>query len=376
MSWNPIFTDTLRDSTWQKIHEIASILLQADNTDPFLMHGDIGDILFLFYYCSETGNEEYYEKATRLFFDCIDKQKPLLKTDKDIEPLSSFENGLSGFGWCLTHFQAQEITSGEVFDTMGTVDPQILRSMIYHVQNDRYGFLQGASGIALYCLNKPDRFAEEYLNRFVWELYKRICSNKLNSIDDFSIPTGLAGLWCVLQKISDKHFRIEYLSDIINCITDILIRQKTVELTDKKGIIPGWNRNEVGLLWTRFQIPQTKSQALEQWVDYGKLYLDNDDCFESGLYGGNFSLGHLFNRIYQQTGETKFKHFAERFFLKGLQHVNYTEPQTGYDVWNTGINNVYGFHRGLLGGLSGIGLALLSTVSDESPDWDESLLLS
>ena len=225
-------------------------------------------------------------------------------------------------------------------------------------------------------LYKSGRFAKEYLNRFVWELYKRICSNKLDGSDDFSIPTGLAGLWCVLQKLENRYFRIEYLSDIIDYLTDIFIQRKTVELTAKKGIIPGWNRSEVGLLWTRFQISQTKSQALEQWEDYGKLYLDNDDCFEAGLYGGNFSLGHLFNRIYQQTGELQFKHFAERFFLKGLQHVNYTEPQTGYNVWNTGINNVYGFHRGVLGGLAGIGLALLSTVSDESPDWDESLLLS
>ena len=270
MSWSPLFTDTLCDSIWKKIHEIASIFLHTDSSNPFLMHGDIGDILFLFYYCSETGNEEYYEKTTRLFFDCIDKQKPLLKTDKDIESLSSFENGLSGFGWSLTHFQAQEITSVDVFDTMGTVDPQILRSMIYHVQNDRYGFLQGASGIALYCLNKPDRFAKEYLNRFVWELYKRICSNKLDGSDDFSIPTGLAGLWCVLQKLENRYFRIEYLSDIIDYLTDIFIQRKTVELTAKKGIIPGWNRSEVGLLWTRFQISQTKSQALEQWEDYGR----------------------------------------------------------------------------------------------------------
>lgn len=104
MSWSPLFTDTLCDSIWKKIHEIASIFLHTDSSNPFLMHGDIGDILFLFYYCSETGNEEYYEKTTRLFFDCIDKQKPLLKTDKDIESLSSFENGLSGFGWSLTHF--------------------------------------------------------------------------------------------------------------------------------------------------------------------------------------------------------------------------------------------------------------------------------
>lgn len=375
MNWKPIFDNTSCELVWQKVHEIATILLDTDNTDPFLMHGDLGDILFLFYYCSESGNEDYYKTATHLFFECIDKQKPLLKTDKDIEPLSSFENGLSGFGWSLTHFQMQEITSGEVFDTMGTVDPQILRSMIYHIQNDRYDFLQGASGIALYCMNKPDRFAKEYLHRFVYELYKRIRLNKLRNIDDFSIPTGLAGLWGVLNKIYARHPHMEYLADAIGYITDILCQQKIV-LINKERIIPGWNRNETGLLWTRLHIPQTKSLVLEQWADYGKIYADNDDCFEAGLYGGNFSMGHLFNRIYQLTGEIEFKNFAVQFLRKGLAHTNYIDPRTKYDVWCTGGCNVYGFHRGLLNGLAGIGLALLASVSEAPSEWDELLLLS
>ncbi len=375
MNWKPIFDSTSGELVWQKIHEIAAVLLNTDNTDPFLMHGDIGDILFLFYYCSESGNEDYYKKATRLFFECIDKQKPLLKTDKDIEPLSSFENGLSGFGWSLTHFQMQEITSGEVFNTMGTVDPQILRSMIYHVQNDRYCFLQGASGIALYCMNKPERFAKEYLGRFVYELYERIHLNKLKDIDDYSIPTGLAGLWIVLTKIYARHPHMEYLSNTIDYVTDILCRKEII-LTDKSRIIPGWNRDEIGLMWTQLHIPQTKSWILEQWREYGKIYADNNDYFEAGLYGGNFSMGHLFNRIYQLTGEIEFKNFAVQFLRKGLAHTNYIDPRTKYEMWYTGGRNVYGVHRGLLNGLAGIGLALLASVSAERSEWDEALLLS
>ena len=54
--------------------------------------------------------------------------------------------------------------------------------MIYDIQEDRYDLLQGAAGIALYCMNRNERFPREYLNRFIAELYKRMTLGKLNNI--------------------------------------------------------------------------------------------------------------------------------------------------------------------------------------------------
>lgn len=65
-----------------------------------------------------------------------------------------------------------------------------------------------------------------------------------------------------------------------------------------------------------------------------------------------------------------------RFFASGLSQANYTDEKTGCRLWYTEINGVYGVHYGLLGGLAGIGLALLAAVSEKESGWDESLLLS
>lgn len=100
------------------------------------------------------------------------------------------------------------------------------------------------------------------------------------------------------------------------------------------------------------------------------------EYLEAGLYGGSFSLGHLFNRIYRLSGCSEFRELSSDFLCRGLSHANYTDEKTGYRLWYTGINGVYGVHYGLLGGLAGIGLVLLSAVSEKESGWDEALLLS
>ena len=60
----------------------------------------------------------------------------------------------------------------DLFEVMGSADPKVFRRMIYDVQEDRYNLLQGAAGIALYCVNGNERFSREYVNRFVADLQK------------------------------------------------------------------------------------------------------------------------------------------------------------------------------------------------------------
>jgi hypothetical protein len=54
---------------------------------------------------------------------------------------------------------------------------------------------------------------------------------------------------------------------------------------------------------------------------------------------------------------------------------NNHDSATGINLWQTVSQGVYCLHLGLLNGISGIGLALLSTVSDIEPKWDDSLIV-
>ena len=56
-----------------------------------------------------------------------------------------------------------------------------------------------------------------------------------------------------------------------------------------------------------------------------------------------------------------------------LKMAKFKDGLAGYKMWN--IDN-YKNESNLLEGIAGIGLALLSSISDEDPSWDECLLLS
>ena len=374
----PIFTETAQKNIWQRINEITLLLMKFDRDyDPFLMYGEAGIQLFLFHRCFELDDEECYAKVTDKYFQKIDNiHKKILYINDPQECNACLADGLGGIGWMLDYMIRYPMIEADLFDVMGSVDLGGFRIMNYDIQEDRYDLRQGAAGIALYCVNRNERFPREYLNRFIAELYKRMTLGKLNNIQDYSIPSGLSGLYLLVRKIRLKYPDMDYIAELADNLEHQL-KCQAISLKNTLNTLPGWSQSEAGVLWSLLHIPETRDRALEQWAQYGKLHLEHDhEYLEAGLYGGSFSLGHLFNRIYRLSGCSEFRELSSDFLHRGLSQANYTDEKTGCRLWYTEINGVYGVHYGLLGGLAGIGLALLAAVSEKESGWDESLLLS
>ena len=213
----PIFTETDQKNIWQKINEIALLLMMRFDRDhdPFLMYGEAGIQLFLFHRCFELDDEECYAKVADKYFQKIDNiHKKTLYTNDPQECNACLADGLGGIGWMLDYMIRYPMIEADLFDVMGSVDPKIFRRMIYDVQEDRYDLLQGAAGIALYCMNRNERFPREYLNRFIAELYKRMTLGQLNDIQDYSIPSGLSGLYLLVRKIRLKYPDMDYIAEL------------------------------------------------------------------------------------------------------------------------------------------------------------------
>ncbi len=98
---------------------------------------------------------------------------------------------------------------------------------------------------------------------------------------------------------------------------------------------------------------------------------------DAGLCHGAAGVAHMFNRIYQATGDLSFKNAAEKWLLKTL---DYYEPGTGVGGFraSTIITNRPKLANlpGLVAGAAGIGLALLAACSTVEPFWDRVMLLS
>ena len=96
------------------------------------------------------------------------------------------------------------------------------------------------------------------------------------------------------------------------------------------------------------------------------------------LCHGTAGHGHLFNRLYQATGVELFKEEARKWFRHTL---DIRKPGTGIAGYSKYGLNEDGerselYDPGFIQGAAGIGLALLSAITDMEPGWDRLMLVS
>jgi hypothetical protein len=110
---------------------------------------------------------------------------------------------------------------------------------------------------------------------------------------------------------------------------------------------------------------------------------DDGGVVDGGLCHGAAGLAHLYNRLFQATGDPLFKAEAVAWLERLLAQRQPGEGIAGWRAWRP-IGDLmrpdpqFGWvtDEGLLTGATGIGLALLGAVSPVEPAWDRILLAS
>jgi hypothetical protein len=97
---------------------------------------------------------------------------------------------------------------------------------------------------------------------------------------------------------------------------------------------------------------------------------------DAGLCHGAAGLGHLFNRMFQATGEQEFANAARFWFEQSLHMAQPGQGIGGYQSWQLGHDGqpTWETDPGLLTGSIGIALALLAATTNVEPVWDRMLL--
>lgn len=387
IQWTPILTDAAKDKACRKIHEIAEVISTKDlrKNAYGLMAGNTGIALFLYYYWQWSGKEEYYDKASELILDSMDKiTVPLSSSTTPLSIESSFYDGISGVGWGINHLFTHEFIEGEIGDSMGTVDPWLYRRMIYDLRKSESGLLRGAAGIGLYAAGRDNRLSKEYLRRFVTELSGMISTERpFDTVTDYSIANGIGGLILLLVKIGAKHADIKEIPVLLNYFKEGLashIRDVLLPKIFPERIEPGWKDEMLSVVWvslySRLVDRKLCDALMARSIDIYRERTAASGAFDAGLSGGLISAAHCMNRIYRLTGNKEYGEFARTLYEKEIDAAVFGDPSSGHKMWLTDSDGLYGLHMGLLEGLAGIGLALIAAVSDREPGWDECLMMS
>lgn len=121
--------------------------------------------------------------------------------------------------------------------------------------------------------------------------------------------------------------------------------------------------------WERRALAMARAASVRAPADAGVL--------DAGLCHGAAGLGHIYNRLYQATGDAALGEAARTWLLRALD-LRRAEGVAGFPAC---LRNPDGSRRwvddpGLVTGATGVGLALLAAISDREPTWDRMLLLS
>ncbi len=388
-----------------KLDEIAYCLSMYNNNSNNIIGDNIGIALFYLYYSRLTLSQIYYDKGFKIISNIIDFY------NKDINRI--FSINLSKFGWLVENLRKTgfiDINESILSEEIETI---LFKDMIDNIKNDNYDLLHGGLCHGLYFVSKlPDEKIYNYIDILVDELDKSsiITENKrrkwISTIRydkniigyNIGMSHGMASIIAFLSKLLklDCFYRgkiknllqeaINYLLDqkIYNYNKSSLFSNLAIESSNLiTASRLAWCYGDLGIAISLWHASQAlKNKNLEKEAINILLHsslrrnLKQNGIIDAGICHGTTGIAHIFNRMYNYTNIEIFKETSEFWYKETLKMAKFEDGLVGYKSWKTEKYGGWVNDYGLLEGISGIGLALISAVSDIEPKWDECLLLS
>jgi lantibiotic modifying enzyme len=407
MKWNPLVDETNGKIYMEKLSEISDVLLK--NTEKLkdsigLMGGKAGVALFFFYYAQLTMEEKYVDYAHELIteiFDIINKESCI----------HTFAGGLAGVGWMMEHLAQNDFVEADTDEILQDLDPFLHKSMLFDIENGNYDFLHGAVGIGTYFLDRlSKKESKDYLIELV-DLLDKISHQKgegkiaWESVLDhekgtkgynLSLSHGIASIIVFLAKMLEKGIFIEKVSHLLNGAVNYLLSY-TLDPKKYHSHFPSWISEEnpsspsrlawcYGDLGIGMALLQAgRAAGNKEWEEKalntllhstGRRDLKENAVIDVGLCHGAAGIAHIYNRMYHATGRDIFRETALYWLDHTQKMAVYEDGYAGYKAWHTEKYGGWVAEAGLLEGIAGIGLMLISIASDIEPKWDRCLFLS
>jgi len=324
-------------------------------------------------------------------------------------------SGLAGIGWMYEYLSSHNYIENNTNELLEDFDISLERALRINIPKWNYDFLHGGVGIALYFvkriiknhnlssvlnyfLDSLDKIKEsENKNLFKWKSLIDIKSSETGY--NISLSHGSSSIVCLLAKmyqLDNNDLNKNEIAKMLNRAMEYILNQAidmkrygcyfasmSIE-TDKKlhKSRLGWCYGDLGIATTLYQAGNALQNQI--WIDKSieiLLYtaqkrktLEDNMVLDACLCHGTAGIGHIFYRMWWNTKLPEFKKAADYWFEQTLKMAKFKDGLAGYKTWhgNQGWVNEYG----LLEGISGIGLALLTYYYEMEPTWDECLLLS
>ncbi|MCL2097440.1 MAG: lanthionine synthetase C family protein [Bacteroidales bacterium] len=390
----------------QRVHDIANLIIRHKQSDDVgLLTGLAGEALFLYKYANTLQLDAIKNNANEklhMIFDLINEGRITSFT---------YAEGLSGVGWLIEYLLIQKLLVAEDGDIMQEADELLGNFMIQQMHEGDYDFLHNAGGIALYFLKRIQKThrALPFLKQYIKELLAssedeggmKKWTTPINMEDnikgyDISIAHGSSSIVVLLSKLLPIISTLG-LTNLLENTVNYILHQEYPRHARKVSFFPtynlqydnrnfasrlGWCYGDLGIAIALYQAGQVLQR--QDWTNKAievLLYaaaerrnLQKNMVVDAGLCHGTAGIGHIFYRMWWHTRFSEFKNAADYWFNETLKMARFEDGLVGFKALHgeDGWINEYG----LINGIAGIGLAMLSYITETEPTWDECLLLS
>jgi len=390
----------------EKIEELTQILTSTEVPEICLFTGVGGQILA----CGElfSQNKISQNQLTHLF--------QILEEQLSNEEFTFTHcSGLAGIGWLYEHLSQRKIIDYDTNLLLEDFDICLEKALNGFMRQGNYDFLHGGVGVALYFAKRVKKKKElvRVLNEFLVNLEKTSTKQEDGTIKwlsvlnpetyqqgyNLSLSHGMASIVAILSKLykiegidkekTEKLLRgtAQYILaqeiDVgkFGCFFSNYAIESTPTIAKSRL---GWCYGDLGIATSLYQAGTVLKE--QNWCNkaievlryaamHRKSLVDNS-VNDAGLCHGAAGIGHIFYRMWWNTRLPQFKEAADYWFEQTLKMAVFDDGLAGYKTLHLEKYGGWVNEYGLLEGVSGIALSLLTYHYELEPEWDECLLLS
>lgn len=405
MGWEVFLPDRFIEPLENKIHEIAGSIETCVPTDGGLMGGAAGLACFSAYYAAYTGKQRFEMLAAELL-------ELSLRPAAGSFPGYSFCDGMAGIAWMIHHLKATQLPWLEVSGVFEFLDEAIYKAMMAEIRSGHFDYLHGALGMALYFLRDPqNENCRQVLSELIQELdnqaekmsdgsmkWPSMLDHENNHIGyNLSLSHGLASIIIIVSQIRQIGVEISVCDKVIHGSMLYLDKQKLD--TDKYlSCYPSWAIESsqylqhsrlawcygdpgIGLAYCEAGRSNPAAEFYQKGMDIlehsGKRReVEENLVRDAGICHGAAGLAMMYNYWYQKSARVEFREAAMHWLDVCLNMAFHTNGPAGYRAKRAKEFGDWEDVHGLLEGVAGIGLVMLSFLSNEDPSWMKAFLLS
>jgi hypothetical protein len=401
MSWQPLLRGALGDRARARVQAIVDDLAAGEQSaagDPSLAEGSAGLALLHGYLAQGSVAVRCLADATAAVAD-----RPAL---------ASLYSGLAGVGWAVAHLRGRLPGLDDETD-LAEIDEVLLDHLAQSPWTEDYDLIGGLVGFGVYALERlPGAAAVACLEQVIERLAEtaehapegvtwwtnpawlsaETAAKHPHGYYNLGLAHGVPGVIALLGQACAAGVAVARARLLLEGAVSWLLAQEgpggfSYWVEPEGPASPArlaWCYGDPGVAaallgaarcvgeptWERAALAIARRAARRPAEEAGVV--------DAGLCHGAAGLGHLFNRLFQATGEPEFGEAARSWFGRTLGLCRPGRGVGGYEAWQLGDDGALTWvaDPGLLTGAAGIALALRAATTAVEPAWDRVLLVA